>query len=289
MWIDTAESRSLSQKMSGAQINMEWVSHILRQLMGHAAAAAATPPPPPPNCLKCQYSVTVYVLISWGFVCNASVNPAMDENWFSPTDGSSRASETKPPIYFFFLLAIDLLTFRWQGTSIKATAPLNIIYASSNLRLCHPSHSASASCDQYFMIWLLFATTACCQCIMQSNLRMVCVQLSGPLCPPRGPDSTDELCVHVCGGVSEVVALARHLFSCSAEWSVFGENTLTRAFVSFMVARWPLGRIDLCKISAAWRAGCGAGRPLTVSLYLPPVLNSLQPRKHCKVLIWTRY
>lgn len=78
----TAKSRSSLR--GGSHIKR--VCQILRQLMGHASASFFF------HCLKCRYSVTVYVLIWWGFVCNASVSPAMDKNWFSPTDGGSRAS-----------------------------------------------------------------------------------------------------------------------------------------------------------------------------------------------------
>lgn len=51
----------------------------------------------------------------------------------------------------FIFSLIDILVTTYIN---EARAPLIIIHTSSNLLLCHPSHSASASCNQYLMFWM---------------------------------------------------------------------------------------------------------------------------------------
>lgn len=72
------------------------------------------------RCLKCQYSATAHILIWWACLDNALVSPTMDRNWFSTTDVSGGALKVNLQFICrcFFLLAINVLTFQRQGTSI---------------------------------------------------------------------------------------------------------------------------------------------------------------------------
>lgn len=146
-------------------------------------------------------------------------------------------------------------------------APLNSIYASSNnLLLCHASHSSATSWSQCFIIQIHFAITACGSVLCSTTFRYSVFQA---IVPFLQFDNMDELLVYISRN-EKVVGLASYLFSCSAEWSLFGKKIpLTWTFVFFIFTRWPLCHIDLFKMSASWHTGCSPSQPLAISLHLP--------------------